>query len=373
MIKIAHILHSVGGVDVSLRLITENINQDKFENIIIHGHKDTQCEFLDRKNKSIRSYKTSIYREISFFKDVNSIIKTYKILKNEKPNLIHAHSAKGGIIGRIMGFLLNINVLYTPQAFSFLSTENRLKRKIYILLEKVFTNKFSYLLASSNSERSRGIENKIFKKEKTLLFNNSIRDILEIEPLSIPKTWPDEYICTVGRPSYQKNIELMIDVLNEINKYKSVHLVVMGVGFHSDKLDVVKSKILKYNLSSKVTLIEWTQRTDIFNIIKQSKLYISTARYEGLPYSIIESLALSTPCIVTNSDGNKDLIKDGYNGYVIKNENIVDFKDKILHLLNNEQEREVFSKNSRKEFLEKYNIEKNIKNLENIYTEFSIK
>jgi glycosyltransferase involved in cell wall biosynthesis len=105
----------------------------------------------------------------------------------------------------------------------------------------------------------------------------------------------------------------------------------------------------------------------VFNIIKNSKIYISTARYEGLPYSIIESLALSTPCIVTDSDGNRDLIVDGHNGYVIKNQNTIDFKDKIIHLLNNEEIYKQFSNNSRSEFLQKYNVENNIKNLEKIY------
>ena len=368
-IKIAHVLHSVGGVDVSLRLITENIDTEKFENIIIHGIKDTQTDFLDKNKDIVKSYKTSIFRDINFFKDIKSIFDTYKILKSERPDIIHAHSAKGGIIGRFLGYLLKIKVLYTPQAFSFLSTENKFKRSIYIFIERFFTNNYSYLLASSNSERERGIKNKIFKIEKTLLYNNSIEDKLDSEELSIQVTWPNEFICTVGRPSYQKNIELMIDVLNEVNK--EIHLVIMGVGFHSDKLEEVKQKILKYNLSDKVTLIDWTKRTDIFNIIKNAKIYISTARYEGLPYSIIESLALSTPCIVTDSDGNRDLIKNGYNGYVIKNENVLEFKEKIIYLLNNTDERESFSRNSRKEFLENYDIEKNIKILEKIYIDFS--
>ena len=370
-IKIAHVLHSVGGVDVSLRLITENIDTEKFENIIIHGIKDTQTDFLDKNKDIVKSYKTSIFRDINFFKDIKSIFDTYKILKSERPDIIHAHSAKGGIIGRFLGYLLKIKVLYTPQAFSFLSTENKFKRSIYIFIERFFTNNYSYLLASSNSERERGIKNKIFKIEKTLLYNNSIEDKLDSEELSIQVTWPNEFICTVGRPSYQKNIELMIDVLNEVNKEKEIHLVIMGVGFHSDKLEEVKQKILKYNLSDKVTLIDWTKRTDIFNIIKNAKIYISTARYEGLPYSIIESLALSTPCIVTDSDGNRDLIKNGYNGYVIKNENVLEFKEKIIYLLNNTDERESFSRNSRKEFLENYDIEKNIKILEKIYIDFS--
>ena len=48
----------------------------------------------------------------------------YQIIKNERPHLIHAHSSKGGVLGRLVGKWLNIKVLYTPQAFSYLSTEN---------------------------------------------------------------------------------------------------------------------------------------------------------------------------------------------------------------------------------------------------------
>jgi glycosyltransferase involved in cell wall biosynthesis len=370
-IKIAHILHCVGGVDVSLRLILENIDNDKFENVVIHGFKDSKDDFVDSNNNKIKDYKVSILRDISLFNDFLSIINTYKIVKKENPELIHAHSAKGGVVGRIVGFLLGIKVLYTPQAFSYLSTNNKIKRKIFLFIEKALTFKNSYLLASSNSEKGRAINEVKYKNQNVLLFNNSINSIEKIEVLKINKTWPDEYICTVGRPSYQKNIELMIHVLNEVRKEKDIHLVLMGVGHHSDKLDDVKKLIDKFKLNKSVTLIEWTDRENIFNIINNSKFYISTARYEGLPYSIIEALALGKPCIVSDCDGNRDLIQNDNNGFVIKGENIAEFNEKIKLLLNNEALLEKLSVNAKVCFNENYNIQRNIKKLEEIYTRFS--
>src|SRR5690606_11762559 len=108
-IKIAHILHSLGGVDISVRLITENINNDLFENIIIHGQHDTKRNFINNNNDLVKSYPTSIVREISPLKDLKAVYQIYKIIKKECPNVIHAHSAKGGVIGRIAGKLLKIN------------------------------------------------------------------------------------------------------------------------------------------------------------------------------------------------------------------------------------------------------------------------
>ncbi len=371
-IKIAHILHAVGGVDVSLRFILENINTDRFENIVVHGKNDTKDIYIDRNSNPLNEYKVSIFRDISLLRDIKALISVYKIVKKERPNLIHCHSTKGGIIGRIVGYLLNINVLHTPQAFSFLSTDNVFKKRIYLVLEKLFKFKNSYLLASSNSERKLAIQKVKYLSNQVLLFNNSIEPLDNISELTIKKTWPDEYICTVGRPSFQKNIELMIKVLQEVNKTKCTHLVIMGVGYHSDKLSIVQKLIKELNLESTVTLLNWTSRENVFNIIKGSKLYVSTARYEGLPYSVIEALALSKPCVVSNCDGNRDLITNDYNGFVIDNENIEEFSKKIKLLFQDDELLKKFSKNALKSFEENYNIKKNISTLEEIYSEYSI-
>lgn len=370
-IKIAHILHAVGGVDVSLRFILENINTDRFENIIIHGKNDTKNIYIDKNSNALSEYKVSVFRDISIINDTKAIINVYKIIKKEKPNLIHCHSTKGGIIGRIVGYLLNINVLHTPQAFSFLSTNNAFKKRIYLLLEKLFKFKNSYLLASSNSEKNLAIQKVKYATKKVLLFNNSIKALDNINKLTIDKTWPDEYICTVGRPSFQKNIELMIQILKEVNKTQNTHLVIMGVGYHSDKLAIVKKLIKDLDLENAVTLLNWTSRENVFNIIKHSKLYVSTARYEGLPYSVIEALALSKPCVVSNCDGNRDLIINDYNGFVINNEDIKDFSKKINLLFHDDELLKKFSTNALKSFDDNYNIEKNISILEEIYSEYS--
>lgn len=366
--KVAHILHSVGGVDVSLRLILENINPSSFENIVIHGLDDTKKKFKDSKNETITEYKLTLQRNINIFKDLKAIFKSIKILKQFRPEIIHAHSAKGGIIGKIVGKYLNIPVLHTPQAYSYLSANSKFKRKLYLSIEKFFTFKGNMILASSNSEKNRAINEVNYPEKRVLLFNNSILPINESNSLSIKKTWPDEYICSVGRPSYQKNIELMLDVLFEIKKQKpSIHLVLMGVGYHSPNLAIVDKKIKDLNLQSNITLLEWTERKDIFYIIKNSILYFSSARYEGLPYSIIESLALGKPVVATNADGNRDLIVQNYNGFIIKNENITDLCNSVLRIIDDINLRQKFSGNSIKLFHEHFNMEQNIKDLENIY------
>lgn len=366
-IKVAHILHSVGGVDVSLRLILENSDANVIEHFVIHGNADTSKSYVNKNGERINNFRLPIYREISPLNDLKSIFKAYKILKKIKPDIIHCHSAKGGVIGRILGKILNIKTYYTPQAFSYLSAEKKWLRNMYLMIEKLLIFDNNYILASSNSEKNRAIKEVGYKESKVLVFNNSINEIVLTKELSIPKTWTDEYLCTVGRPSFQKNIELMIRVMHSLKETKKMHLVVMGVGHHVGKLKEVKDLIEVLDMKNDVTLLDWTDRNDIFHIINNSKLYISTARYEGLPYSLLESIALSKPCVVSNCDGNRDVIINGVNGFVINSENPLDYKNAILELLKNNDLYNEMSINANKIFCESFDISKNINNLEKIY------
>ncbi len=366
-VKVIQLLNCVGGLEVWLRLTINNINSDKIENIIIHGHEDTNNEFFDKKGRRIKEYKTTILRQISPINDLKAIYECIKIVRKEKPDFIHAHSAKGGVIGRIVGILTRTKVLFTPHAFSYLSEQNKLKRFIFLFIEKTLSTSNNVLIATSNSEKNRAINEVGYKKSKALIFNNSINPINISDALTIQKTWPDEYICTVGRPCFQKNIDFMIKVIYEIKKIKDIHLVVMGVGYHADQLEIVEKLIVELDLTQNVTLLNWTSREDVLQIIRNSKIYISTSRYEGLPYSIIEALALSKPCVVSNCDGNKDLIQDGYNGFVIDKLELQTFTEKILLLLENNSLLNEFSENAYKSFDENYNIDSNISILEKIY------
>lgn len=368
-IKVAHILDSVGGVEVYLRLVVENINCDKVENIIIHKQKNAKKGYYDKNNNAIPEFNIDIQREINPIKDFKAIYQTIIAIKKERPDLIHAHSAKGGIIARVASLFYKVKVLHTPHAYSYLSTNSKLKRRIFLLIESFFARRNSYLLATSKSEIERGISDVGYKPEKTILFNNSILPIERNNDEFTGVKLPKNYICTVGRPSFQKNIEMMIEVVKKIKESKpDIHLVLMGVGEYSPNKEHVQNQIRNYNLEGNITLVKWIERENILKIIENSKLYISTSRYEGLPYSIIESLALSKSCVVTNCDGNKDLVVDNYNGFVIESFDVDNMAEKVCELLDNDLLRTKFEQNSFALFNKEFNLKNNISKLEKIYS-----
>ena len=165
----------------------------------------------------------------------------------------------------------------------------------------------------------------------------------------------------------------MIRVLFEVRKTTPIDLVIIGVGHHFDRLNSVKELITELNLNDCVTLLEWSEQKKVWHIIDQSQLYLSTSRYEGLPYSVIEALSLSKPCVVSDCDGNRDLIENEYNGFVIQNENIEEYANKINLLLNDSKLLQRFSENATNCFNKNYDLNKNIPILEQIYIDYSLK
>jgi glycosyltransferase involved in cell wall biosynthesis len=167
---------------------------------------------------------------------------------------------------------------------------------------------------------------------------------------------------------------MMIEVLKVIKQtIPNIHLVIMGVGLVSPNTENVKRLIKAYGLESNTTMIEWIERERIFHIISKSKLYISTARYEGLPYALIESMSLSKSILATNCDGNRDLVIDGKNGFLLDPDDVNLMSKKTIELLQNDAMRFEFEKHSLEIFNQKFNLDINIKNLEAIYSRYSAK
>jgi glycosyltransferase involved in cell wall biosynthesis len=82
---------------------------------------------------------------------------------------------------------------------------------------------------------------------------------------------------------------------------------------------------------------------------------------------VIEAMALKKSFVVTDADGNRDLIEDGENGYLVKDENSAHFATKIIALLEEEQTRKVFENKSIEKFNARFNIENTIPILEQLY------
>ncbi|MES2454298.1 MAG: glycosyltransferase [Bacteroidota bacterium] len=360
--KILHIGQVIGGLDVYIRNIIAH-SDDKVEFVIVKGDQDNSPPIV-RNNIPIKEYKIRLYRSVNPFKDLTGLTQILKIIKKESPDAIHCHSAKGGFLGRIAGYLTRTKTFYTPHAFSFLADEPGLKQKTFLYLEKavIFNSK---LLACSNSELKLGIDVVGYEGKNALVWSNSVPDVSGFSQETAPVDGP--YICYVGRPSFQKNSFFLLEVIKKtVVKHPNLRFYMIGVGFHSPDLDELEDAIKKNKLENHFILLPWLSQFETFRYVKHSLFYLTVSRYEGLPLSVLEALSLGKAIVASDVFGNVDCVDHGVNGYLLPLQVDV-FAEKIGELVVDSVKLQMFEQNSRNKFLNEFHIDKQIGLLNDIY------
>ena len=365
--KILHVGQMIGGIGVYIRN-TITAADGSIDYVIVSG-KDDQNKLVMKDGKVIKEYKVDLYRELSL-KDLKGLFQIIRIIRNEKPDLIHCHSAKGGFLGRWAGWLCHVTTLYTPHAYSFLSSQKQVKKRLFTILERLARHD-SYMLACSGSERELGIKEVHYNESHALVWHNSVPDALSVVEKEEAERGTDTVfkVCCVGRPCYQKNTLFLIEVLKKVvEEIPDTKCYLLGVGYYSPDLEKVQMLIKQYGLEENIEMTPWLPQKETFEYIRNSDIYLTVSRYEGLPLSVIEAMSLGCPVIASDVPGNVDCVKNGTNGYLLPSDASV-FASRIIYLYRHPEVRKEMGVRSRELFEQHFCIDTQIKKLLKIYSE----
>ena len=206
-----------------------------------------------------------------------------------------------------------------------------------------------------------------YDERHALVWHNAVPDASLEQGKAVDLDFP--YACYIGRPSYQKNVLFLLDVIKEAkDRGCRLKFILLGVGYHSPELAEVKHKIQELHIADNMTLMPWVSHADCMEYVRKSSFYLSTAIYEGLPLAVIEAMSVGKAIVASNVVGNKDCVKDGVNGYLLPM-NVSDFADKIVELAQNDELRVKMGKKSRELFIKDFYIENRIHLLQEKYEE----
>ena len=308
--KVLEIVEAFGGGVFTMVNDLVNGLCDDFEIVIAYNvRRQTPPDFeklFDKRIKFIRV--ESFTRSINLKKDIKAYKELKRIIKEEKPDIIHLHSSKAGVIGRLAASGKKYRMLYNPHGFSFLKKDDSIyRRTIYKLIEKLMTwiNPQCTIIGCSYGEYEEAKR----LSSNSVWINNGINveklecDIERFKKHSID--FDRLRICTVGRIGYQKNPKLF----NEIaKKLPNNEFAWIGDGELREELT-----------ARNISIFGWKNREEALQSLNKYDIFMLTSLWEGLPMTLIEAGALGKLCIVSNVIGNKDVISNGKNGYVFNN------------------------------------------------------
>jgi glycosyltransferase involved in cell wall biosynthesis len=169
-------------------------------------------------------------------------------------------------------------------------------------------------------------------------------------------------LITIGRLIPSKGHDFLLNVLKIIlSKNVRSNLTIIGDGPEKDNL---LNKAKKLKISENINFIGITMHPETF--LKDADLYLHSSYYEPFGLVILEAMASGLPVICTDGKGNRELIKDGINGYMLEERNANEFANKIMTLIKSEELYNSQSKNAIK-FSSDFDISDYIKKLIDIY------
>lgn len=262
-------------------------------------------EFFDSRVNLIEV--RDFVRQISPRHDLRALLELVRIGEEVRPDVIHLHSSKAGVLGRLAFWRAGVPLFYTPHGYSFLMKQaGAPKRALYRLMELVMARVRCTTIACSKGE----LDEALSLSKRALLVNNGI-DPEEIDAcleqaLGEKDLEPRERgtytVFTIGRICDQKNPELFNQVALSL---PDLRFLWIGDGELRDAL-----------MAPNIEVTGWVGRQEVLALASQADCFLLPSLWEGLPISLLEAMYLGKPCVVSDVIGNRDVIRDGENGFV---------------------------------------------------------
>lgn len=281
-------------------------------------------------------------RALSPVDDMLTIIDFRKLYRKYKPDIIHLHSSKVGILGRI-AFPAK-KTIYTVHGFDSI----RLAHRKFLPIERLMQHACKAIVGVSHYDAKNLKMEKITHHVHCVY--NGIYPIESGKGLSfqIPKKYTQVVLC-IARLSPQKDSDLFMAVAALLPHYAFVWI--------GNQQEV-------YNHPDNVYFLGNIPNAGRYNLI--ADLFILPSNYEGLPMVILEAMSVGKPIVASNVGGISEIVVNGKNGYVVENTPQA-FAEKISCILENEETRRLFAENARHRFMRELTVDKMIEGYLEIY------
>jgi len=382
-IKVLRIItrQNIGGPAFQTILLTSHLDHNRFESILVKGSEGKDEGDMDElaKSKKIELiYVKELSREISLRKDLIAFWKLYRIIRREKPDIVHTHTAKAGTLGRFAARLAGVPiVVHTFHGNIFEGYFSSLKSKLFLNIERLLASLSSKVIAISHSQKQALLKYKICNPGRI----SCIPLGLELEPfLNSEKKKGifrkelnlDEGIPLIGI------VARLVPIKGHIYFLEAAKLV--SQDFPSAKFIVVGDGELRKKLMDLVTdlgikdkVIFCGFRKNLTDIYADLDIVVLSSLNEGLPVSIIEALTAKKAVVATEVGGVRDLVEHGVTGILVPKQDSKNLAQGMLYLLKNPQEGLKFGENGRKKVYPALNYTRLVSDIEELYEDLVAK
>ena len=346
------------------------------ENLISGSKDQVNCFFIANERgpvlRRIEEGGTTCYvipemqSSLSPLNDFRALIHLFQLCRKIKPDLIHLHSAKAAMLGRIVAAVLRIPVVYTVHGWGWRGM-GRLKGSLIWTIEFILSKLSNTVFIAVSEFVAREAEQVMkIKASRISVIYNGVPDVTcSTQDDNSRLDGGDEYVMRIIMPARVCDAKDHVSLLQAFARLDNkIQLLLCGGGADTDEF---KSQIQNIVGTKTIDILCLGERSDIEDLIDQSDLLVLISHFEALPISLIEGMRAGIPVIGTNVGGVNEIINDEI-GRLVKPMAVDEIIDAISFYCKDET-RSKAGHLSRKRYEEKFTHEVMMNKVGEIYAE----
>ena len=366
---------NIGGPAIHAILLTARLDPAQFESTLVTGveaaYEGNMLELAAQRGVQPLVI-PQLGREISPLKDWVTLIKLYRLFRDWRPHIVHTHTAKAGIVGRLAAWLAGVPVaVHTFHGHIFHDYFGPLQTRVFIGIERFLASISDRIVAVSEGQRRELAAYGVASLDKiavvplgfeldAFLNCESLQGQLRQE-LGIPEGMA--LVGIVARLTAIKNHHLFLDAARLIVEagWEAVFLVV-GDGELRAELEAYVAEL---GLVGRVIFTGW--RRDLPRIYADLDVVALSSLNEGTPVSLIEAMAAAKPVVATRVGGVSDVVLDKKSGYLVQSKDVGGLAKGVLDFLRAPDRARAMGRVGRAAVHPKYASETLLANMEKLY------
>jgi len=316
--------------------------------------------------EGIRVIAVPMERHISILKDFKSLWLMWRVFRKENPTMVHSMTPKAGMICMVAGLLARVPVRVHTFTGLVFPTSTGLKRRILMATDWLTCACATHIIPEGEGVKNDLLSNGITKKPLKVLGYGNVKGVdmkfyslrEEVRKIVVEKELRDDSKFTflfVGRIVGDKGINELCHAFCRIHQqFPSTRLRL--VGDYEEVIDPVSDETKKLigDESNNVITISWKSGDELLAYYAAADCFVMPSYREGFPNTVLEAGAMGLPCIVTNINGSREIIKDGVNGMIVPPQDTESLYNAMKIMMTSKVDRDNLAKNARKMIADRF-------------------
>lgn len=294
---------------------------------------------------------------LSPWQDLQAVHALTRLFREVRPDLVHLHSSKAGLLGRIAARLTGIPAVFTAHGWAFTEGAPEGRRHIAVLSERLTAPLAARIISVSGYDTRLAERYKVGAPGQVVTIHNGLPDIGETPPPG-----PQSSLCRVVMTARFAPPKDQLTLIRAAAQVSGVHLTLIGDG---EGLSAAQSLVTALGVQDRVDFLG--ARSDVPQLLLAADVFALISNYEGFPISILEGMRAGLPIIATDVGGVQEAVQSGVTGLLVPKGDEAALVAALRTLATDKEERFAMGRAARDRFKQAFTEEAMLDNVRGIY------